>query len=346
MSSHVTTYVPLLAIPRADIPLRPELLYVFDQTGIEADDICTLDDISTIDPAQTELFLVDHNVPRGTLAEIYDFKNHPGRKELVKGIIDHREDEKYFDDLRGDMKRYDIQNSGSCSSLVTKWIMGHTSPNQISSTTFNGPQILRENTAEAHDIARLLLSAILVDTVNLTQKVTPNDLDACHFLVEFIPEHSFATLYDSIQSVKLSITGMSLQDLLRRDYKEYDTPLGKLGMSTVARKISFLHSHFTDFDEEYIKFVTDRDLKIHLTMTVSGEGDEFERGGMVLTENKNIIESFESIGKKKYGIREIPEKFEDIKDGWNYWVYDQDDVFASRKQIAPLILEIMGKQAE
>jgi exopolyphosphatase len=342
----VTTYVPLLAIPRADIPLRPELLYIFDQTGIEADDICTLEDISTIDPAQTELFLVDHNVPRGTLAEIYDFKNHPWRKELIQGVIDHREDEKYFDDLRGYMKRYDIQNSGSCSSLVTKWIMGHASPNQISSTAFNGPQILRENPAEAHDIAQLLLSAILVDTVNLTQKVTPNDLVACRFLVEFIPEHNFTTLYDSIQSVKLSIAGMSLQDLLRRDYKEYDTPLGKLGMSTVARKISFLRSHFTDFDGEYRKFVNDRDLKIHLTMTVSGQGDEFERGGMVLTENKNIIESFERKGKEKHGIREIPEKFEDIKDGWNYWVYDQDDVFASRKKIAPLILEILGKDAE
>lgn len=346
MSSHVTTYVPLLAIPRADIPLRPELSYVFEQVGIDVDDVCTLDDISTIDPARTGLFLVDHNVPRGTLAEIYDFQSHPERKELVEGIIDHHENEKHFDELQGNMKRYDIQTSGSCSSLVTKWIMGYSSPNQASSAAFNGPQLLRANPAEARDIAQLLLSAILIDTVNLTQNVTPNDPIACQFLVEFIPELNLTTFYDRIQSVKLSVTGMSLQDLLRRDYKEYDTPLGKLGMSTVNRKISFLRSQFPDFNRDYKKFVTDQGLNTHFTMTVSGQGDEFERGGMVLTENKNVIELFAKMGKEKYGIREIPEKFEDIKDGWTCWVYYQDDVFASRKQITPLIREIMEKLAE
>src|SRR5947207_2575651 len=103
---------------------------MFEQTGIDADDVCTLDDISTIDPGRTRFFLVDHNVPRGTLAEIYDFENHPARKDLVEGIIDHHENEKYFHDNRQNLKRYDIQNSGSCSSLVTKWIMGHSSPDQ------------------------------------------------------------------------------------------------------------------------------------------------------------------------------------------------------------------------
>ena len=116
-------------------------------------------------------------------------------------------------------------------------------------------------------------------------------------------------------------------------------------MSTVNRKISILRSHFPDFNGDYRKFVTDRDLKTHLTMTVSGEGDEFERGGMILTENKNVLESFEKMGKK-YGIHEVAEKFEDIKDGWSCWVYDQDDVSASRKKIAPLILEIMEKEGK
>ena len=61
-------------------------------------------------------------------------------------------------------------------------------------------------------------------------------------------------------------------------------------------------------------------------MTVSGQGDEFERGGMVLTDNKKVLELFERMGKEKYGIYEIPEKVEDINDGWSCWVYDQHDI--------------------
>lgn len=318
---------------------------MFEQTGIDANDVCTLDDISTIDPARTGLFLVDHNVLRGKLAELYNFDNHPERKELVEGIIDHHEDENYFSEFEENMKQYDIQNSGSCSSLVTKWIMGEHLLRNSSSNKINGAQLLRENPSEAHDIAQLLLSAILIDNANLTQKVTSHDPTACNSLAEFIPEINFSTFYNQIQSVKGSIDGMTLQDLLRRDYKEYDTPTGKLGMSTINRTISFLHSHFPTFEKEFKTFVSERNLMTHITMTVSGQGDEFRRGGMVLSRKEDVLKPFERKGKEKYGIHgvEIPEEIEDIKDGWKVWVYEQDDISASRKQIAPLILEIMEK---
>ena len=45
------------------------------------------------------LFLVDHNVSRDTLVEIYDFGNHSERKKLVEEIIDHHENEKHFHDI-------------------------------------------------------------------------------------------------------------------------------------------------------------------------------------------------------------------------------------------------------
>ena len=315
---------------------------MFEETGIDANDVCALDELSSIDPQRTGLFLVDHNVPRGIMAEMYEFDDHPETKELVQGVIDHHEDENYFPNTRAKMDRYDVQESGSCSSLITKWIMEESSPDQTHSNASNGAQFLRQNPSEAHGIARLLLSAILIDTVNLTQKVTAIDTKACQFLAKFIPDVSFTTIYHTIQSAKLSIDSMTLQDLLRRDYKQYSTTLGTLGMSTVNRGISFLRTHFPDFGRDVQSFVTQRGLKTYIIMTVAENGKRFERGGMMLTDCKDVMEEFEMRGGEKYGIRRIAEKLNGIKDGWMGWIYEQDDVSASRKKVAPLILDIMS----
>jgi exopolyphosphatase len=319
------------------------LLHLFDQTGINPEDVCTLEDISTIDPSQTGLFLVDHNVPRGKVGELFDFKNHPQRKEMVQGIIDHHVDEQQFNQVSRQMLRYDIRTSGSCASLVTHWIMGNPSTQDFSPNATDGPSLLRENPAETRDIAQLLLSAILIDTSNLTTKVTPQDPIACHFLAGFLPELAMDEFYQEMRSAKLSIRGMSLTDLLRRDYKEYDTPVGRLGMSTITRPVDFLRSHYSEtFEKEISEYVAKRELKVHVSMTVAGQGAGFKRGGMVITDDKRLLEEIKKKGTEKYDFREvggIPGCFEDTQ--LICWVYNQGDLTASRKQVAPMMVEVM-----
>jgi exopolyphosphatase len=335
--------VPILAIPRAELSLRPELLHLFEQTGINSEDVCTLEDISALDPSQTGLFLVDHNFPRGKVGELFNFKNHPERKEGVEGIIDHHVDEQQFSLVSTKMKRYDIRTSGSCASLVTQWIMGNRSAQEFSPNATDGPTLLRENIAETRGIAQLLLSAILIDTSNLSSKVTPVDPIACHFLAEFLPELVMDQFYRDMKTAKISIEGMSFTDLLRRDYKEYDTPSGKLGMSTIIRPVAFLHSHYGDmFEREISEFVTEQKLKVHITMTVAGEGSGFKRGGMVITDDKQLLEEIKSKGSETYDFLEVGDIagcFEDT--ALICWVYNQGDLSASRKQVAPMVIEVM-----
>jgi exopolyphosphatase len=305
----------------------------------------TLDDIRTIDPHQTSVFLVDHNVPRGAVADKWDGVEG-GLK--VEGIIDHHDDEAVFVQQEDHMKRYDVQKSGSCASLVTNWIAGtppsHPVSNDPTSTT-DVPALLRANTPEIHGVAQLLISAILIDTANLTSKVTPHDARAAHFLAQFIPElNLLKPFFDSLRDAKNSIDGLSLPDILRRDYKEYSTPLGKLGMSTVNRPVQCLKDQFASFEEDLRGFIRGRGLCAHVVMTWALSGGEFRRAGMILSERKEVVETFKREGGEKFGMHGVDGiEVAGIVEGWTGWVYEQDALEISRKQVAPFMEEIMKR---
>lgn len=346
LTSHIATVIPLLAIPRKDLSLRPELLHLFSITGIDAEDICTLEDITNIDVDKTNLFLVDHNRPRGVIATFYDFERHPERKKLVEGIIDHHVNEEFFKNryqensvMGGGFKRFDIRPTGSCASLVTQWMMGLPSEQSFSPIADHGPDLLKKNTAETKGVAQLLMSAILIDTSNFTNKVRPHDSVASHFLAQYLPELVLQNYYEAMKAAKTSIGGMSLHDLLRRDYKEFDTKVGRLGMSTVLRSISFLQSHFEDFERIIKQYREEQSLEVFIVLTISGDGAEFKKGGMIVTEKyASVIQKFKKEGGEKYGIVKDEEGGRGM---YNSFAFEMRDLSASRKQIAPLVMGIM-----
>jgi len=224
---------------------------------------------------------------------------------------------------------------------------GH--PSEEGAVIADGPNILKDNLAESRTLAQLLLSAILIDTANLTQKVTPHDIQASHFLASLLPELQFGEFYNEMRHAKLSIKDMSFTDLLRRDYKEYKTKLGKLGMSTIIRSIPDLKSAYTSIENEIRSYIAQQNLATHVIMTVSGEGETFRRGGMVITQHGHIIERLREEGGAKYQIKAVDAGdgfFQDAEGGWLCWEFEQGDLRASRKQIAPLVMEIMGNDGE
>ena len=236
--------------------------------------------------------------------------------------------------------RHDIRTTGSCASLVTQYIMGLPSAQSLSPTPETTKPTSPENTPEIRVVAQLLISAILIDTSNLTNKVTSEDTLAVQFLSQYLPELSLENYFSAMKAAKDSIGGMSLVDLLRRDYKEFDTRIGKLGMSTILRSIPFLQSHFPDFEKTVKEYRQEHSLEVFVVLTVWGEGDEFRRGGMMVTEKySSVIEEFKRRGREKYDVK---------KDGegrgmYNCFVFEVGDLSASRKQIAPLVMGIMER---
>lgn len=238
------------------------------------------------------------------------------------------------------MRRYDIRATGSCASLVTQYIMGHPSAQSFSPNPEPTNTLLQENIPEIRVVAQLLISAILIDTSNLTNKVTPEDTLAVQFLSQYLPELSLENFFSVMKAAKDSIVGMSLIDLLRRDYKEFDTKIGKLGMSTILRSIPFLQSHFPDFEKTIKQYRQERCLEVFVVLTVSGEGDEFRRGGMMVTEKySSVIEEFKRRGREKYDVKKDGEG----REMYNCFMFEVGDLSASRKQIAPLVTGIMDK---
>ncbi|KAH9040005.1 DHH phosphoesterase [Lactarius hengduanensis] len=198
--------VPLLQTPRADISLRAENLYALDFSGVDPSHLLTGDELPTnVAPAE-KYALVDHNTLTGRFAAYEGVR--------VVAIIDHHEDEKHHLDAS---PRIIEVPTGSCSSLVARLIKKEW-PEGMSRA-----------------VARLLLSAILIDTGGLKAggKAEVADREVAPFLLERaeLTGVGVGTLNQGVKGVKEltktleakkdSVDHLGPRDLLRRDYKEY-----------------------------------------------------------------------------------------------------------------------------
>jgi exopolyphosphatase len=297
----------------------------------------------------------------------------------VTGTIDHHEDEgTVTKDCDGEP--WIIHKSGSCASLVVGYCK--EAWDALSRTaTYRDRQShageAEEDSAEGWDaeVALLALAPILIDTANLKDaaKVTPSDVDAVRYLesriklgaaaigvgAEKVAEahgHGHGHGYDrdaylrEISEAKGSIDELSLEDILRKDYKQW-TEHGSviLGISSVVRNIDFLVRKTGSqavFLERLRSFAEKRQLSVVAIMTtsISAEG-KFMRELLVWGVDERGAETakrFESGAKNPLGLVEewgkgaLDEVNGSPESGWRRcWV--QERVENSRKQVAPLL---------
>ncbi|MCI5145003.1 MAG: hypothetical protein D3923_05605 [Candidatus Electrothrix sp. AR3] len=192
--------LPLMPIPRADFFLRREAVYVFQQAGIELDYLVFWDEIDLISlPEAIELVLVDHNILAPALEQ---FRNRVG------GILDHHVDEGHYPAAEPRI----IQPVGSCASLVALEFKKHG--------------VILEA-----DIAILLAGTVLLDTGNLHQ-TTAADQAAAAYVLPFCPLHQ-DEYFQTIRQEKYNVQGLSTDDLLRKDYKEWCFGSIRCGIASV-----------------------------------------------------------------------------------------------------------------
>jgi exopolyphosphatase len=231
-----------------DMRLRPENIFALDLCGIK-DPVQALflntDLPASISPCS--FALVDHNRLDSR------FRGESREEDTVKIVVDHHEDEKLYPNASPRI----IAPAGSCSSHISMLCP---------------PDIPAE-------LATLLLSAILIDTAGLKSNGKALDVDyqAVKYLLPrstlgaSISSHALSQLsddlaadrqsnlaaisvigdlYDALSARKFDLTGLGVNDLLRRDYKEYELvlhwidskPVVKAGLSTVPMKLSDLNA--------------------------------------------------------------------------------------------------------
>ncbi|KAI5780840.1 hypothetical protein EDC01DRAFT_667409 [Geopyxis carbonaria] len=306
--------VPLLQIPREDIQLRPELLYVLKQLQLSGDDLLCIDDAATLRGA--EVHLVDHN--RLTWADL----------GAVHGIIDHHDDEGLYLDVSPRV----IDKCGSCSSLVIE-------------TFFEN---VEREAGEKAELARLALAAVLIDTANMTQKVTAHDEKTLKILekcVEAQEEWDRQKFYEDIRKAKQDVGDMKLRDLLRKDYKEWtEGKYGKLGIASVVKSLQWMKAREEGeaFYEGLKSWGEERGLDVLGVMTTDGEGDDFHRELLLWAIKDRGLDSLKWFEEKAEGagMRLSPWNHGEInsQDGMRK-AWKQKNIEMSRKQVAPLLRE-------
>lgn len=367
-------YIPITNIPAADIQLRPEFLALFKHANIESGHLITLDDLPPLSDIQTKLapentkwILVDHNALQGQLG-----KNYASR---VAGVIDHHDDEGRVPKDTVDEPRI-IEKSGSCTGLIVNYC--RPTWEALSSSAMSSGAAKAQGDSLSEDaavvkrwdaaVAQLGLASILIDTANLQDenKTTEHDRQAADYLeakIMLCPQIATSfdrtRFYKEIDAAKKEIGGLKLQDILRKDYKQWDHGGLKLGISSVVKHIDFLqnkagHEANTQarseaFLEALEKFSKDRDLDLYTLMTTSTSSDgEFQREILLWAFNDNAVsaaKAFAANSTDELGLTDWHESdsLTSANCGDGEWrrIWWQRQVQHSRKRVAPLLREAM-----
>ncbi|KAG8916317.1 Exopolyphosphatase [Tulasnella sp. 419] len=327
--------VALIQTPHSDLYLRPENLFAFQIAGLDAEqrDLLCVDDLPT-STTFPKIALVDHN----RLNPAFE-----GDSVKVVGVIDHHADEGLYKDANP----RDITPVGSCASLVARDF-----------------QHLWTDSPVPQEVATLLLSAIYIDTAGLKPGDKAVDIDraAASFLSKHstLPEQpqigligeepglSLATLAKALSSRKKDIDNLSTRDLLRRDYKQWIWGGLSTGISTVPCGSKDWLDKDAKFWEGLDAYLDEKKLSILGVLTTFKDKKEKRREVLFLlrsdvpqeleTKLWNGLESSEELQLEK-------KKKVEVEGNRRAKVWNQRNVTATRKQIAPLVQSVLEGQA-
>lgn len=354
--------MPITNIPAADVQLRPEFMAVFKHANVEAEHLITLDDLPALSdiqhrlaPENTRWILVDHNALQGRLGKIYS--------ERVGGVIDHHDEEGKVPRDTGDEPRI-VQKTGSCSSLVTNYCASAWDALPAS----DKGALVKQWDAE---VAQVALAGIVLDTANLRDenKTAEHDRAAGEYLKakiagcpELATEFDCTSFYNEINTAKMDIGALKLQDILRKDYKQWDQGGMKLGISSVVKPIEFLQAKAQDeakgkasdvaLLDALETFSQARELDLYSLMTTSTSlSGEFQRELLVWAFNGRGVaaaKAFAAASGEELGLadwggpRNVASGGDDSEDGQWRRVWWQRQARHSRKRVGPLLREAMA----
>ncbi|XP_007088155.1 exopolyphosphatase PRUNE1 isoform X1 [Panthera pardus] len=188
-------FVPVLNIKRSELPLRGDNVFFLQKSHIPESLLIFRDEIdlhALHQAGQLTLILVDHHVLP---------KSDSALEETVAEVLDHRP----IEQRHCPPCHISVELVGSCATLVTERILQ------------GAPEILDRQTAA------LLHGTIILDCVNMDLKVgkaTPKDsryVEKLEALFPDLPERN--DIFDSLQKAKFDVSGLTTEQMLRKDQK-------------------------------------------------------------------------------------------------------------------------------
>lgn len=266
--------LPVLNLNRGDLHLRPDVVLALQSSNVEVANLCFLDDAG-IQEAMCNaagITLVDHN----SLAA-----RQTSLASCVTAIIDHHSDEGLF---RHANPRT-IVKTGSCATLVSEYA------NHLNHDDSSGGQTKKASLSP--DCARLLLSAVLLDCLNMDAsagKATSRDIQAAQYLrsIAALTESQADDVFQSLSLARADVSTFSTRDLLRKDAKVVKVDCLSVVISSVPVCPFHLelcaHKRLTCFVEQFA-----RELNVSAVIVLLG----FERNGAY---NRDLLVSSGQLG--------------------------------------------------
>ncbi|KAM4664186.1 exopolyphosphatase PRUNE1 [Discoglossus pictus] len=318
-SSKNLVYVPVLNIPRKDFPLRTESTFLLKANGISEECLLFRDEIdiqNLYESGQLVLTLVDHN----TLPRADSFM-----EDVVTEVIDHRPLER----KSSHNCKMTAELVGSCATLIAEKILS------------GAPDILDLQ------IASLLRSTIVLDCVNMAPeagKVTPKDTEIVTRLESvFVKLPPRSVVFDSLQKAKFDVSGLTTEQLLRKDLKALFSQDIVIAISAVYMKLEdFLQR--SNLENDICSFCNSHGYNVLVAMAIHfNSRNEPVREIAVYTQQETLRNSvcrfLEEAKNPPLGLTAINcDLCHDLT------AYSQENTVASRKKVLPILKEFLRKQ--
>nr|XP_044994752.1 exopolyphosphatase PRUNE1 [Jaculus jaculus] len=202
-------FIPVLNIKRSEFPLRGDNVLFLQRVHISESLLVFRDEIdlrALHRAGRLTLLLVDHHVLP---------KSDAALEEAVVEVLDHRPIEQKC----CPPCHVSVELVGSCATLVTERILQ------------GAPEILDRQTAA------LLHGTIILDCVNMDPKIgkaTPKDnkyVEKLEALFPNLPKRS--DIFDSLQKAKFDVSGLTTEQMLRKDQKTIYRQGTKVAVSAI-----------------------------------------------------------------------------------------------------------------
>lgn len=202
-------FVPVLNIKRSELPLRGDNVFFLQKMHIPESLLIFRDEIdlhALRQAGRLTLTLVDHHVLPSSDAAL---------EEAVTEVLDHRP----IEQKRCPPCHVSVELVGSCTTLVTERILQ------------GAPEILDWQTAA------LLHGTIILDCVNMDPnigKATPKDRKYVEQLEALFPDlPARKDIFDSLQKAKFDVSGLTTEQMLRKDQKTITRQGLKVAISAI-----------------------------------------------------------------------------------------------------------------
>lgn len=353
--------LPVINIPREDLKLRKDIVLMLNKEYCISEDLLYFQDDLITWKSDKQLtinaVLVDHNELVNKSLELID---------NVTGVVDHHVDATLY--MKADPRI--IKATGSCTSLVMNY-------------WYN----LIEDKSSMVDMIKFMYGALLLDTANFKHKVEAPDRSALNHYYEISGGFETSTtmfnridfkstgddgFFKTLKKAKKDIKGLSVRDVIRKDYKQFVFDLSGtngdriiVGTSSMVKSLKWLYKKYDgikQFRKECDLFREGNQLDLLVIMSSYNDKtqDMFTRemGLVCSSEKKEIVSSMikgmipllklepwqknsDNDNNDNNDDSQSLDRTEDLLSQSCFWEFRQLNVEASRKQVVPIMKRIL-----